>query len=172
MVAVYLSPDGAFAEKLAAREEKARLREEKKVQAELDARREELDKELQHYLNLRESADAAEQDEINAKIASVEDAIEQNDYRAANIRAGYVYVISNRGAFGPNIVKIGLTRRLEPMDRVRELGSASVPFPYDVHALFFSDDAVSLEKDLHTTFADKRVNHINLRREFFFATPS
>ncbi len=159
-------------ERLAAREEKARLREEKKVQAELDAQREELDKELQHYRNLLETADAAEQDEINDKIASVEDAIEKNDYRAANIRAGYVYVISNRGAFGPNIVKIGLTRRLEPMDRVRELGSASVPFPYDVHALFFSDDAVSLEKDLHTTFADRRVNHINLRREFFFATPS
>ena len=102
----------------------------------------------------------------------IDEAIEQNDYRTANIRAGYVYVISNPGAFGPNIVKIGLTRRLEPMDRVRELGDASVPFPFDVHALFFSDDAVTVEADLHRAFAERRVNHINQRREFFFATPA
>ena len=82
-----------------------------------------------------------------------------------------MYVISNVGAFGPNIVKIGMTRRLEPLDRVRELGDASVPFPYDVHALFFSDDAITLENELHRAFADRRVNFVNLRREFFFATP-
>ncbi|WP_406208845.1 GIY-YIG nuclease family protein [Kitasatospora sp. NBC_01560] len=98
--------------------------------------------------------------------------ITANDYRLANTRAGYVYVISNIGAFGPNIVKIGMTRRLEPMDRVRELGDASVPFRYDVHALFFSDDAVTLESELHKAFADRRVNFANQRREFFFATPS
>jgi hypothetical protein len=91
--------------------------------------------------------------------------------RAANIRAGYVYVISNRGAFGPNVVKIGLTRRLEPMERIDELGSASVPFPFDVHALFFADDAVTLENELHKAFAARRLNHVNQRREFFFATP-
>jgi YVTN family beta-propeller protein len=68
-------------------------------------------------------------------------------------RAGYVYVISNLGAFGPKVVKIGMTRRLEPMDRVRELGDASVPFPFDVHALYFSDDAVTLETELHHAFA-------------------
>ena len=65
-----------------------------------------------------------------------------------------MYVISNIGAFGPNIVKIGMTRRLEPMDRVRELGDASVPFRYDVHAMFFSADAVTLENELHKTFAE------------------
>lgn len=70
-------------------------------------------------------------------------AIPQNDLRAANIRAGYVYVIRNPGAFGPNMVKIGMTRRLEPMDRVRELGDASVPFPFEGHALSFSEDAVT-----------------------------
>jgi len=70
------------------------------------------------------------------------------------------------------MVKIGMTRRLEPMDRVRELGDASVPFPFDVHALFFSDDAVALETDLHHVFADRRVNHVNQRREFYFATPA
>lgn len=70
-----------------------------------------------------------------------------------NIRAGYVYVISSIGAFGPGIVKIGMTRSLEPRERVQELSSASVPFPYDVHALFFSDDAVGLEAELHRTLA-------------------
>ncbi|CRH67316.1 T5orf172 domain [Chlamydia trachomatis] len=80
-------------------------------------------------------------------------------------------MISNLGAFGPNMVKIGMTRRLEPMDRVRELGDASVPFGFDVHALFFSEDAVGVEAELHRRFADKRVNRINVRREFFYVTP-
>ena len=70
------------------------------------------------------------------------------------------------------MVKIGMTRRLEPMDRVRELGDASVPFPFDVHALFFADDAVAVEQELHDAFAEARVNRVNTRREFFFATPS
>lgn len=83
-----------------------------------------------------------------------------------------MYVISNRGAFGEHVVKIGLTRRLEPLDRINELGDASVPFRFDVHALFFSEDAVTLEAELHQHFADRRVNHANFRKEFFFATPS
>ena len=78
-------------------------------------------------------------------MTDVERAIEDVDYRAANIRAGYVYVISNVGSFGPDVVKIGMTRRLEPLDRVREFGDASVPFRFDVHALFFSEDAVGIE---------------------------
>jgi hypothetical protein len=82
-----------------------------------------------------------------------------------------VYIISNFGSFGENMVKIGMTRRLDPLDRVRELGDASVPFKYDVHALIFSDDAVSLELRLHQAFQDRRVNMVNLRREFFYATP-
>ena len=98
-------------------------------------------------------------------------AIAHNEFRAAHIRAGYVYVISNEGAFGKDVVKIGLTRRLEPLDRVRELGGASVPFQFDVHALFFSEDAVSLETELHHIFADRHMNHVNGRREFFFAAP-
>src|SRR5690606_30773603 len=91
--------------------------------------------------------------------------------REANIRAGYAYVISNLGSFGGRMVKIGLTRRLDPEDRIRELGDASVPFQFDKHALIFSDDAVSLELKLHAALADKRVNRVNLRREFFYATP-
>lgn len=80
-------------------------------------------------------------------------------------------MISNLGAFGERVVKIGMTRRLEPMDRVRELGDASVPFRFDVHALFFSDDAVGIEQAMHERLSDRRVNRVNLRREFFYATP-
>lgn len=163
-------------EKEAAREERERLREERKVEAELAAEREQLAKERSHFVNaleaLRTNGDDKEAiAELEGKLAGLDDAIAQNDYRAANIRAGYVYVISNRGAFGHAVVKIGLTRRLEPMDRVKELGDASVPFPFDVHALFFSEDAVTLENELHEAFAERRVNVVNERREFFFATP-
>jgi hypothetical protein len=82
-----------------------------------------------------------------------------------------VYVISNVGAFGNQMVTIGLTRRLDPKERVRELGDASVPFKFDIHALLFSEDAVSLENKLHRALDDRRVNRVNLRREFFRATP-
>ncbi len=81
-------------------------------------------------------------------------------------------MISNIGALGERVVKIGMTRRLNPMDRVRELSDASVPFNFDVHALFFSDDAVSIESQMHQRLADKRVNRVNLRREFFYVTPA
>jgi hypothetical protein len=86
---------------------------------------------------------------LEQQLANVDNAIVQNDYLAANIRAGYVYVISNRGALGEHVVKIGLTRRLEPLDRINELGDASVPFRFDVHAIHFSEDAVKLENELH-----------------------
>jgi hypothetical protein len=86
---------------------------------------------------------------------------------AEQTRKGHVYVISNTGSFGENIYKIGLTRRLEPMDRVKELGDASVPFSFDVHAMIFADDAPSLETSLHREFTNQRVNAVNLRKEFF-----
>ncbi len=105
------------------------------------------------------------------KLAEIQSAIEGVIQRAANIRAGYVYVISNIGAFGEGVVKIGMTRRLDPMDRVRELGDASVPFRFDVHALFFSDNAVGVETALHQQFAKRRVNFVNAHREFFSVTP-
>lgn len=152
------------------------MREQKRVEAELAAEKERLQKEHAHYLNalqaLRANGSTAAAEELSSRLQDIQMAIAANDYRIANIRAGYVYVISNIGAFGPSIVKIGLTRRLEPMDRVRELGDASVPFRYDVHALHFSDDAVTLEHELHKTFAHRRVNLVNERREFFFATPA
>jgi hypothetical protein len=161
-------------EREAALEERARLREERKVAAELAEERARLDKERHHMLNALESlrSSGASDPDLERRLTEIDEAIAQNDYRAANIRAGYVYVISNRGAFGANVVKIGLTRRLEPLDRVNELGGASVPFRFDVHALFFSEDAVTLETELHQHFATQRLNHANARKEFFFASPA
>ncbi|MGX1770377.1 DUF4041 domain-containing protein, partial [Dietzia sp. NPDC055343] len=163
-------------ERQRAREEREELRQQRRVEAELAAERERLDKERSHYAAaiaaLASQGGPGEAEELRARLMEIDEAIAANDFRAANIRAGYVYVISNVGAFGPGIVKIGMTRRLEPRDRVRELGDASVPFVYDTHALFFSEDAVSLENELHKKFADRRVNHVNQRREFFFASPS
>lgn len=159
-----------------AREERELLREQRRAEKELAAERERLDKEKAHYetalARLRDNGDHAAAAELSLRLAQIDEAIQANDYRIANIRAGYIYVISNVGSFGPNMVKVGMTRRLEPRDRVRELGDASVPFLYDTHALFFSDDAVSLENELHKALAHRRVNFVNQRREFFFATPA
>lgn len=163
-------------EKELEKERKAELREQAKAERELQAERERLEKERQHYLNVlktvEEIGDEAETARLKQQIIEIEKGINDVDKREANIRAGYVYVISNIGSFGERMVKIGMTRRLDPMDRVRELGDASVPFNFDVHALFFSDDAVGVETELHHRFAAKRVNRINARREFFYATPA
>ena len=163
------------AEKDTERERRAELREQRRAEEELRRERERLEKERDHYANaaaaLRARGDLAGAEELEARLADVDRAIRDVDYRAANIRAGYVYVISNIGAFGDRMVKIGMTRRLEPMDRVRELGDASVPFTFDVHALFFAEDAVGIEATLHRHFADRRVNRVNTRREFFYCTP-
>jgi exonuclease VII large subunit len=162
-------------EKEREREDKERLREERKAQQEMERERARLEKERQHYENAM-SALVAKGDKEGAarlreQVSDIDRRIEDVDYRAANIRAGYVYVISNVGTFGDQVIKVGLTRRLEPRDRVRELGDASVPFRFDIHALFFSDDAVGIEHALHERLADRRVNRVNLRREFFYATP-
>ncbi|GIG71224.1 hypothetical protein Pen01_75190 [Phytomonospora endophytica] len=174
LTADYLSRKAA--EREAEREARARQREEEKAKREFEREKERLRKQRDHNLaamaKLEAKGDvegvaalAATLDRINADIHSVET-------REANIRTGYVYVISNIGAFGERMVKVGMTRRLDPMDRVRELGDASVPFRFDVHALIFSADAVSLESKLHKELDDRRVNRVNLRREFFHATPA
>ena len=169
-------------EKERIREERERQREEAKAQKEFEREKARLFKEQAHYRAAfdRLSGEGVEggkggdgdQAALAEKLAEIEAAIKGVEDREANIRAGYVYVISNVGSFGPDVVKIGLTRRLDPMDRVRELGDASVPFRFDVHALVFSDDAVSLETALHHEFAPSRLNRVNLRREFFRATPT
>lgn len=161
-------------EKEAQREERARLREERRVERELAEERARLDKERSHLLNALDAirASGGTDPDLVHRLESIDEAIAQNDYRAANIRAGYVYVISNRGAFGEDVVKIGLTRRLEPTERVAELSGAAVPFRFDIHTLYFSEDAVTLENELHKHFAPRAVNRANPRKEFFFASPS
>jgi hypothetical protein len=159
-----------------ARAERERLREEAKVMKEIERERARLAKERAHYVSvvakLEAKGDIEGLQRAQEQLATVDDTIAGVEKRAANVRLGYVYVISNIGAFGPDVIKIGMTRRQEPMDRVRELGDASVPFRFDVHALFFSEDAVALETALHQKLAHKRVNLINHRREFFYATPA
>jgi hypothetical protein len=163
-------------EKERAKEERARLREEEIARREYEREQERLRKEQAHYAAtlaaLKDKGDIAGAEKMEAKLTEIQDALDGISRRAANIRAGHVYVISNVGAFGTEMVKIGMTRRLDPMDRVRELGDASVPFHYDVHAMVFSNDAVSLETRLHHHFADRRVNLVNMRREFFRVTPA
>lgn len=163
-------------EKEREREEKERLREERKAQEEMARERARLEKEQQHYQNALAALESQGDEEGAARFRGdldrIDRAIKAVDYRAANAKAGYVYVISNIGSLGPDMVKIGMTRRLEPRDRVRELGDASVPFRYDTHALFFSDNAAGIEADLHRRLAEHRVNRVNRRREFFYATPA
>lgn len=160
---------------------RAEERERAKLEKEIADARKKIQKEQKHYSNALqkinqqiETATPDELDALNAKKAELEsqlstldDSMAQIDYREANQKAGYVYIISNVGAFGEGIYKIGMTRRLEPMDRVDELGDASVPFDFDVHALIFSDNAPALEAALHRAFEDRKVNMVNTRREFF-----
>ena len=142
-------------------EAKAAEKEEKKYQDLLDKARKEA--------GLGEASEAMKQ-KIQALEAALEEAHSKNERARAMAemtKSGYVYVISNVGAFGENMVKIGLTRRLDPSDRVRELGDASVPFGFDTHAMIYSDEAPALEAALHKEFAEQRVNMANMRKEFF-----
>lgn len=105
--------------------------------------------------------------ELQLKFSEAEDRNQRAISMAQQTRTGHVYVISNIGSFGEGVIKIGMTRRLEPLDRVKELGDASVPFEFDVHAMIHSEDAPTLEKDLHKIFSENRVNRVNTRKEFF-----
>jgi len=171
-------------EKEAARQAREDQREQEKLEKEIREARAKIEKERRHFataiqkLQLRFAAASDPQqredlqariDEITSQNSQLDEEERQLDYREQNARAGYVYVISNIGAFGEGIFKIGMTRRLEPMDRVDELGDASVPFRFDVHALVFSDNAPKLEAKLHSHFAAGRLNKVNGRKEFFRA---
>lgn len=171
-------------EKEEAKRAREDLREQQKLEQEIRAAREKIAKERKHFTtamrDLQARLDKAESEEERAtllsKLAEVEAGraeLESEekliDYREQNAKAGYVYVISNVGAFGEGIYKIGMTRRLEPMDRVDELGDASVPFWFDVHAMVFSNNAPALEAKLHERFAVGRLNKVNGRKEFFRA---
>lgn len=169
-------------EKEAQKEARAELREAAKLQKEIEAQRKKIEKEQTHYQtaygkllkqieNNPDNTDLlTKKIELEQNLADIDKAIQDVDYREANQRAGYVYIVSNIGSFGENVYKIGMTRRLDPQDRIDELGDASVPFNFDVHAMIFSDDAPALENALHKAFENKKLNMINPRREFFNVT--
>ncbi|HFL0971864.1 phage membrane protein [Streptococcus pyogenes] len=162
--------------------QKEEIREQQKAEKEIQQAKAKLEKEERQFNNemskllkyLNGAQNEIEQQIYADKIKELEDKIKELEKdkedvlkRESNTRAGYVYIISNIGSFGENVYKIGMTRRLEPMDRVNELSSASVPFPFDVHALIFSEDAPALESTLHNYFRNKEVNKVNPRKEFF-----
>lgn len=161
---------------------KEQMIEEEKVRREIEREKKRIDKEerqfnseitkLMAYMQ-KASADVEKElyadkiKELEEKLRELETVKEDVLQRELNTRAGYVYVISNIGSFGEDVYKIGMTRRLEPMDRIKELSSASVPFEFDVHAMIFSEDAPTLENQLHTHFRKNEVNKVNQRKEFF-----
>jgi hypothetical protein len=160
---------------------KERIREEQKAIKEYEKEIASAEKEEKLYRDLLskakaqlESSNETEKNEtqhritlLEAQLIDAEAKIQRTRSMAEQTRKGHVYVISNIGSFGKNVYKIGMTRRLDPMDRVKELGDASVPFTFDVHAMIYTDDAPTLEKRLHQAFRHKRVNAVNLRKEFF-----
>lgn len=160
---------------------RAEERERAKLEKEIAEARRKVEKEQKHYSNalakvMEQLSHADPQDvvaleakkaELESQLGDLANSMAQIDYREANQKAGYVYIISNIGAFGEGVYKIGMTRRLEPMDRIDELGDASVPFDFDVHALIFSEDAPALEAALHRAFESRKLNMVNTRREFF-----
>lgn len=170
-----------YEEKEEQRSIREQMREEEKARREIEAALIKAQKEEETYQKALEkarkevnAAQGAQQAKLQSKIAELEARIaeaESNKERAMSMaqqtRRGHVYIISNIGSFGENVYKIGMTRRLDPMDRVRELGDASVPFPFDVHAIIFCEDAPTLEAKLHRALEQKRVNLINPRKEFF-----
>jgi hypothetical protein len=163
---------------------KEEMREEEKAQREIDKAKKTAEQETKRYEKALEQAqkdlgsaqgDALEK--LKAKIAELSQELDESKLaneraisRAQMTKSGHVYVISNIGSFGENVYKIGMTRRLEPLDRVKELGDASVPFKFDVHAMIYTENAPELENLLHKEFNDRRVNRINNRKEYFNVT--
>lgn len=158
-----------------------KLREEEKAQKEFEKAQREAEQDESRYQKALDkaraelgSASAQELSQLNEKIELLEKRVQEAEAvkqraisMAQQTRCGYLYVISNMGSLGEEVLKIGMTRRLDPLDRVRELGDASVPFGYDVHAMVYCEDAPALEAEIHSHFASRRVNRINLKREFF-----
>lgn len=174
-----------YVKKEQAREEQRALKEQMRQEAEerkaLEAEKKKVEKEEAKYIaeirqldaKLSETTDETKLAALQERIAQLEAQmlqVQQKKEQIINLqngKAGYVYVISNLGSFGSDVFKIGMTRRSEPMDRVKELGDASVPFAFDVHSFIFSQDAVALENALHKQLNQQRVNKVNLRKEFF-----
>ena len=160
------------------------LREEEKAKREFEQAQREAEKEEATYQKALdkarmeyEASTGEEHDKLQAQIEKLEQELKEAQEKkeralsmAQQTKRGHVYVISNIGAFGENVYKIGMTRRLEPVDRVKELGDASVPFQFDIHAMIYSDEAPTLENELHKAFTNKKVNMLNYRKEFFNVT--
>lgn len=173
----YVKKERAKEEQRAIREQ---MRQEAEERRELERQKKQIEKEESKYNDQiaqlcaqMAAADAEKSAVFEARIAELQAqlaGVAEQKEKIANLqngKAGNVYVISNLGSFGEDVFKIGMTRRLDPQERVDELGSASVPFPFDVHSMIFSNDAVALETELHHILNDKRVNKVNLRKEFF-----
>ncbi|PYZ94882.1 hypothetical protein CR194_04985 [Salipaludibacillus keqinensis] len=153
-----------------AEERKKLLEEKKKIEQEEEKYLQEIEK---NKVLLSSETDPIKLEALNARVEELNQQIikleedKEEIVKRANGRAGYVYVISNLGSFGENVFKVGMTRRLNPLDRIDELGNASVPFKFDIHAMVFSDNAVDLEQKIHERLTPNRINKINLRKEFF-----
>ena len=175
-----------YQEQRAAEKEEQRLireqmREEERVRREIEKAKSDAEKEEQRYATALEKARQelqragdekraelqSEIERLQSQLDAAQETKERALSRAQLTKSGHVYVVSNIGSFGENVYKIGLTRRLDPDDRIRELGDASVPFPFDVHAMIYSENAPHLEQMLHRAFDSRRVNLVNLRKEFF-----
>lgn len=174
----YTKKEQARQEQLALKEQMRQEAEERKA---LEAEKKKVEKEESKYKaeieklqgTLEQTDSDAETQKLRARILELQKQLsdvvvkKEEITNLQNGKAGNVYIISNLGSFGKDVFKIGMTRRLDPQDRINELGSASVPFKFDVHSFIFSEDAVALEKKLHDTLNEKRLNKINLRKEFF-----
>lgn len=159
------------------REEEKAIREYEKARKEAEAEEKRFQKALERAQKELGLVSGEELEKLNSQIAELENSLKQANEakeraisRAQETKSGHVYVISNIGSFGEGIYKIGMTRRLEPLDRVRELGDASVPFRFDLHALIFTENAPELENLLQKEFDDRRVNKVNYRKEYFRVT--
>lgn len=169
------------AEKEEQRRIREEMREEERALKEMEKARRDAEKDERRYERALEKAREevkqavgeekerlmSKLEELQRRLSEAHENKERAISRAQLTRSGHVYVISNIGSFGENVYKIGMTRRLEPMDRIRELGDASVPYRFDVHAIIYSEDAPALEAKLHSAFGDRRVNRVNERKEFF-----
>lgn len=174
-----------YVQKEKQREEQAKLREQMKQEAEekklLEQQKKQIEKEEGKYQTeiekveeiINSTEDEEKLNKLQEKIEELKNHLKlvnekkEEITKLQNGKAGYVYVISNLGSFGDRVFKIGMTRRLNPIDRINELSGASVPFTFDVHSFIFSDNAVGLEQKMHEILNDNRVNKINLRKEFF-----
>lgn len=173
-----------YVQKEKVKEEQRALKEQMRQEAEekriLEQQQKQVEKEEQKYKNEIENVKVAistsnsdEIEKLQKKLNELQEMLTKVESKKEEIvnlqngQAGHVYVISNIGSFGDNVFKIGMTRRLDPQERVDELGSASVPFPFDVHSFIFSENAVDLENNLHKILDNQRVNKINKRKEFF-----